>query len=252
MIGIYKITNKINNKCYIGRSIDIEHRWKTHRTTANQKADVHYNYPLYKAFRKYGVQNFIFEILEICDTPQLGVREQFYITKYKSNNPRYGYNQTAGGECDAANQKFFPKDIQDLIFKLRHTDERIIDIAKEYKVTEATIINFDKGKTYHNADITYPIRQHTPNKKPIKTCVDCGAEIHNKSTRCWACYNQYRKPKDKPDALSLAKQIFETSFEQVGKYYGVSGKAIAKWCKSYGIPHTIKELKQWYATQMQK
>lgn len=51
MIGIYKITNKINGKCYIGQSKNIEERWRHHRTSKLK-------YPLYLAFQKYGLENF--------------------------------------------------------------------------------------------------------------------------------------------------------------------------------------------------
>lgn len=46
-VGIYKITNNINNKCYIGQSRNIEKRWRDHKYS-------NLDYPLYRAFRKYG------------------------------------------------------------------------------------------------------------------------------------------------------------------------------------------------------
>ncbi len=64
MFTVYKITNKINNKCYIGSSIRVEMRWKQHINPSKEKNNSGYNYPLYKAFRKYGIDNFNFEILK--------------------------------------------------------------------------------------------------------------------------------------------------------------------------------------------
>ena len=61
---IYKITNKINNKCYIGSSIRVEKRWKEHINASKNPNNPQYNYPLYSAFRKYGIENFTFEILK--------------------------------------------------------------------------------------------------------------------------------------------------------------------------------------------
>ena len=62
--GIYKITNELNGKCYIGQSIDIYTRWRSHRSKYVQQ---HYhNKALYRAFAKYGIDNFRFEIIERC------------------------------------------------------------------------------------------------------------------------------------------------------------------------------------------
>lgn len=91
--GIYKITNLINNKVYIGQSINIERRW-------TQEKARQVNTYLCHAFNFYGIDNFKFEILEILknDKNILDDRERFYIKKYKSNNLHYGYNLTTGGE----------------------------------------------------------------------------------------------------------------------------------------------------------
>jgi group I intron endonuclease len=62
--GIYKITNKINGKCYIGQSQHIEKRWTDHKTASHNQNDKGYEYPLYRAFRKYGIDNFTFEIIQ--------------------------------------------------------------------------------------------------------------------------------------------------------------------------------------------
>ena len=60
--GIYKITNKVNGKVYIGQSRDIKRRWYEHRKV---KGDYdRHSYPLYSAIEKYGIDNFEFEIIE--------------------------------------------------------------------------------------------------------------------------------------------------------------------------------------------
>ena len=67
MKGIYKITNLINGNIYIGQSIDIENRFKTHKSRAFNENEREYEKPLYQAFRKYGLENFSFEIIEECE-----------------------------------------------------------------------------------------------------------------------------------------------------------------------------------------
>ena len=82
--GIYKITNQVNQKVYIGQSINIENRWKEHLQKCNSIDDENYNYPLYKAIRKYGLESFKFEILEECSQENLGQKEIEYISLYES------------------------------------------------------------------------------------------------------------------------------------------------------------------------
>lgn len=92
MIGIYKITNKINNKVYIGQSKDIKFRWYRHRLAAFNKNYPQYNCLLYKAIRKYGLDNFNFEVVEECEEIELNNKEQYYISLYNSSNIQFGYN----------------------------------------------------------------------------------------------------------------------------------------------------------------
>lgn len=93
MIGIYKFTNKINNKRYIGKSIDIEKRRKTH-----ERNSVNCDGYFYNAIRKYGLDNFDFSIIEECSKEELNEKEKYWIKYYNSNNSEYGYNITSGGD----------------------------------------------------------------------------------------------------------------------------------------------------------
>jgi group I intron endonuclease len=85
--GIYKITNLINDKTYIGQSVNIEKRWRGHISTSKNSKSKQSHYMLYKAFRKYGTQNFKFEILELVPNKKdLEFKELYY---YKMYNPEY-------------------------------------------------------------------------------------------------------------------------------------------------------------------
>ena len=83
MIGIYKITNKLNGKSYVGQSVDIVHRWYQHKTGGELAIG--------KAIQKYGVDNFIFEIIEECNVNMLDEREKYWILKLNTLSPN-GYN----------------------------------------------------------------------------------------------------------------------------------------------------------------
>ena len=92
---IYKITNKLNDKVYIGKTLStIEERWKIH--IRDSRKDKIGNRPLYKAIKKYGVENFLIEKIEECDYKVLSEREIYWIKFYDSYDS--GYNATLGGD----------------------------------------------------------------------------------------------------------------------------------------------------------
>lgn len=135
--GIYKITNNINNKCYIGKSVSIEQRWKEHLSAYNWEREK--NKPLYLAFQKYGIENFSFEILEECENIRqlLNEKEQFWINYYDSTNQTKGYNITPGGDGHGGgeahpNHKITKEDVIDI--RTRYANkERKKDVEELYK-----------------------------------------------------------------------------------------------------------------------
>ena len=91
--GIYKITNLKNGKSYIGQSIDIYNRWHEHKYADNKPSIIHL------AIRKYGFDNFLFEIIEKCSKEELDEKEIYWINYYDTFNN--GYNLTIGGKGHA-------------------------------------------------------------------------------------------------------------------------------------------------------
>lgn len=90
---IYKITNLVNGKVYIGKTIyDCEKRFKQHLKEAKKQT----HRKLYDAINKYGQENFIVETLIETDNSKLDELEQYYIRQYDSF--RTGYNMTIGGD----------------------------------------------------------------------------------------------------------------------------------------------------------
>lgn len=95
--GIYKITNIVNNKIYIGQSIDIQERWYQYKYKAFDKNEKGYNSAIHLAMRKYGVENFLIEIIEECAPELLDERERFWIQELNCISPN-GYNILEGGQ----------------------------------------------------------------------------------------------------------------------------------------------------------
>lgn len=92
---IYKITNKANNKVYIGQTIrTVEERYQRHLSEARH----HTNRPLYDSMNHYGVDSFTVEILVEAPDEKLNELETFYIAEYNATDPVFGYNLTTGGD----------------------------------------------------------------------------------------------------------------------------------------------------------
>lgn len=98
-IGIYKIINNLNNKIYIGQSIHIEQRISEHKSESlyGSPDRLAYNSVIHKAIRKYGWDNFSWEIIEECSIPQLDDKEKYWIAYFNSLVPN-GYNILIGGQ----------------------------------------------------------------------------------------------------------------------------------------------------------
>lgn len=119
---IYKITNKINDKIYIGKTLKtIEERWKEH--CRDFKRERNEKRPLYNAMLKYGIENFEISILEEVSSEEINDKETYWIEKLGSF--KYGYNATKGGDG-----KHYAD--YDLIFKLFEqgkSNKEIIEIT---------------------------------------------------------------------------------------------------------------------------
>ena len=96
-IGIYRITNLINGKSYIGKTgMNFGDRWDSHRSLLN--SGKHDNPHLQRAWSKYGQQNFEFEIVEKLDNAKdLNEREMFWIAEYRSCDKCYNIHDGGDG-----------------------------------------------------------------------------------------------------------------------------------------------------------
>ena len=139
---VYKITNKVNNKVYIGiTSKGISARWKEHIYSAEHGCP----FKLHNAIRKYGKENFSIELIDFCNSwEELTEKEQYYISEYKSLQDEYGYNMTEG---------------RDGTFGRCHTEEtkeKIRQKAIGREVTEATRLKLSEaGKIITEAREAY-------------------------------------------------------------------------------------------------
>lgn len=132
---IYRIYNKVNGKSYVGQTIkSSEERWQEHLQHTNGTHINDQSKVLYKAMRKYGTDNFVFEVLQdnIDTYEQLDKAEIYWIDYYDSF--LHGYNATRGGQlyysylpCDEIIQDYLKTRSARKTAKNFHLDHNTVD-----------------------------------------------------------------------------------------------------------------------------
>ena len=127
--NIYKITNQINNKVYIGKTLkSIEERFSEHIKDSTRSLEE--KRPLYNAFKKYGINNFTISLIEKVEIEELSSREQYWIQKYDSY--LNGYNATFGG--DGKQLYDYQKIVQQYL-----SNKTVEELTKEFNCCKDTI-----------------------------------------------------------------------------------------------------------------
>jgi len=160
---IYKVTNVLNNKCYIGLTVWFNKRKTYHICSTNNPNAQDYNSVLHRTFRKHGIENFIWEILYRGSTniKLLNELEIFYIDFF--NSYRNGYNSNLGGGSNngyRATTETKLKQAESAKNRPKITEETRIKLSKVHKgrkVSEETkikisISNSGKVRTQENKD----------------------------------------------------------------------------------------------------
>lgn len=136
---IYKIVNKINGKCYIGKTMfTIQERWKEHCNDCQK--DRYQNRPLYRAIRKYGIENFEISEVETCSDLILSERERYWINYYDTY--RNGYNATVDGD----GTQYVDYDLVVRIYELTHNQKETAKIVGIDIATVKNILNIRNVK----------------------------------------------------------------------------------------------------------
>lgn len=167
MKGIYRFCNKINNKSYIGQSVDLDRRRKQHFVDYTNSNSHQFNTKFYRALRKYGWNNFNYEIL-YCNNEatkeELNYKERYYINYYDSFNN--GYNLTLGGDLLLIGEKhpcatLSNEDVLQIKEELSSSVERSMkEIAEAYNTTQGVITAINRGINWKQIGdyINYPLR----------------------------------------------------------------------------------------------
>lgn len=88
--------------------------------------------------------------------------------------------------------------------------------------------------------------------KRIYKCPICGKEVSSGKVLCADCAAKKHRRAQRPEKIELARELYENSFTELGRIYGVSANSIIKWCKFYELPTHIFELRNWYRLNVLK
>lgn len=186
-IGIYMITNKINNKKYIGQSINIKRRKSEH---FSKKCDMVISHSIFK----YGKENFDFKILEECEESQLDELEIKYITEYKSTNREFGYNVDNGGNgtgkmSEETKQKIRESTTKDKnhFYGKKHTDEVKNKIKEHHKNNPDYAFNGKAHTQERNTKLSIKNKDNDWNNRGK------GVLYNNKNGKLTTGFNRKRK-----------------------------------------------------------
>ena len=148
MSKIYKITNIINGKSYVGKTeFSIEKRFREHCLDSKKRTEEHR--PLYRAMNKYGVDKFQVELLEECSTEEAPFREQYWIGYYKTYTN--GYNATLGGDGKTYinREEIFSlwnegKSLKEITELTHHDATYLSQILQNFGIAQSDIFNRSK------------------------------------------------------------------------------------------------------------
>jgi group I intron endonuclease len=173
--GIYKIVNKKNGMFYLGGSKNIKKRWSQHKCDLSKNK--HHSTHLQRAWNKYGINSFIFEIIETTTEEDLIEKEQYYLDSLKPWKNNIGYNlskNSSGGDllsCHPDKNKILRKIKKSMIKHIRNLTEE----QKKEKWSKPKEKNPNWKGGVSKITFICPIcgKQTNNRKKQTKTCRQC-------------------------------------------------------------------------------
>ena len=207
-----------------------------------QKLNLH----LARAFEKYGIDNFEFEIIEECQREQLNEREQFYIEIYHSIDPNLGYNKTEGGDGNLGRHFVMSEEQKDKIRKAntgrKYTDDKLVNVryacqhkidpnqmviycyetnkyylsigkaAKELGICKESIRHVINGNDKHALNYRFCKMSDNINEF-IESCQRIDIYLKERSITLKQYYSRLGKPNKKQVLCIETNQIFESASE---------------------------------------
>lgn len=204
MYKIYKITNLLNNKVYIGQTKNsLSKRFSEH---CSEKSCC---IKLRNAIQKYGKNNFIINVIDNANTKdEADIKERYWISKLDARNDNFGYNILDGGHNPTSTQK---KKV--ICLETREVFESASELARILNVRVDTVARVARGERPRLKGKHYAYLDE--NKKPIISIINFKARTKSKKVKCLELDKIYSSAK-------------EASYE-----LGFSRNAVSLCCRGY-------------------
>lgn len=253
--SVYIIQNKINNKIYVGKSIDPEKRRKSHiRVANNHKSKKHY--AIHYAIAKYGEDNFSFHIIEQFEDEQECLDEEcFWIEYFRSWDYDYGYNLTMGG--DGMSPSIATKEKMKIALNSAETKKKLSEKFRgsknsSSKLTEQNVIeiinkyNSDKNIKKYELAKEYGVSSTVIGKiitHKSWTHITDGYDIVVKNTGCHLIGKTSNNILEECQVVEIINKYNDGNhtYKELGKLYGISATAICSIINGVNWKHIYKK-----------
>ena len=219
---IYQIKNKINGKSYIGQTNNYHRRFLEHKNFGYDNEEE--TKILYSAFKKYGIDNFDFIILE--KTINYNEREKFWIKEfhtYINDDNCNGYNMTEGGEEPPVlkgEKSFFcthsKQEVDEIKNHLKNSSISIKDLAEKYAYEEGSIRRINSGKIWYDENLSYPIRVENTNSFKLERAKNIVEDLKYSSLTQKEIGEKYNVSRTTITAINRGQ-----NFSQLNNYYPI-------------------------------
>lgn len=170
---IYCYTNVVNGKKYVGQTNNPQRRKTEHKSNAFNEKSVNFNSIFHKAIRKYGFENFEYEVLEeFQNTTQEEIdnRERYWIKEKKSQVNEHGYNLLNGGKGSFWQSSFTEEEIRQIKDLIRRKIP-YTEICNKYNVSKTFISNINSGFYFFDENEHYPLAEYRINKETTELLI---------------------------------------------------------------------------------
>lgn len=146
---LYRIVNQLNSKIYIGQTTNANGRWSAHKSKAKAEEPVQY---ISRAIAKYGVENFIFEVIATCRTQEDTDKiESILILQHNSRDKQFGYNVKPGGNVASHSEET----------KQKQSEATYRQIAAKGHPAQGRIVTEEEKELHRKSRLENPL-EYTP------------------------------------------------------------------------------------------